>query len=321
MRTLIAMSLAALLTLAIADVAAGGPVADPLEGRWKSDRTGREVEVVRGSDGILRGRTVRAGSRQPCAERNVDWRLTHRGDGRYDGPVAFYRTEGDKCQERLNDGSGEFRMADDEATMTATYTPPPPTVCSFCAEPERWQRISRPRAQLGCPKTVFGGTDGDDEFVGTSGPEMILMFRGHDRATGNAADDCLFGHQGDDILRGHSGDDFVDGGTGTDQLLGESGDDTLVDHRDGGGSITGGGGRDDINVRSSTARVRIDGGDGADRITVLKGRTRVFGGPGADAINTRNKQNDVVSCGAARDRAVIDRRDVVRRDCERVDRP
>ncbi len=319
MRASVVTSLIALFALGLADAALAGTVpADPLEGRWQSMRTDRQVEVLRAPDGILHGRTVRAGSRQACAERNVDWRLTARGSGRYEGPVAFYRVEGDKCAERLADGHGSFQLNDEG--MTATYTPPPPTVCSFCSQPEQWTRISRPKAETACPDTVQAGTNEADTLVGSAGGELMLGFLGDDTIGADAGDDCLFGHGGDDDLTGGLGDDYLNGGNGTDGLTGSAGNDVLVDTSAGGGRIAGGGGRDTIRVRATTVRALVYGGAGADDITVGRGRASVSGGAGADSISTRNKQRDVIGCGSGPDRVVVDRRDSAARDCESVTR-
>jgi hemolysin type calcium-binding protein len=91
------------------------------------------------------------------------------------------------------------------------------------------------------------------------------------------------------------GRDCLYGGQGADRLLGGAGDDVL------------------------------SGGAGDDRLTDAGGRDRFSGGAGNDVIDARDvsrrerRRRDRVSCGAGpRDRALVDRLDLVARDCERV---
>ena len=60
------------------------------------------------------------------------------------------------------------------------------------------------------------------------------------------------------------------------------------------------------------------GGRGPDRLVGGAGRDRLIGGPGDDDLRARDGVRDVVSCGPGRDRAVVDARDRVARDCEVV---
>ncbi len=102
-----------------------------------------------------------------------------------------------------------------------------------------------------------------------------------ERLLGKAGNDFLFGRGGNDVLRGFGGNDVLNGGPGNDIL---------------------------------------DGGPGADRLTCGTGlRDRVFGGTGNDVINCRDRGRgrDIVDCGRGRDRAVVDRFDIVR-NCEVV---
>jgi len=62
-------------------------------------------------------------------------------------------------------------------------------------------------------------------------------------------------------------------------------------------------------------------------LTDADGRDRFSGGRGNDTINARDRSSsarraaDIISCGAGRhDRAVVDRRDRVARDCEAIRR-
>ena len=84
-----------------------------------------------------------------------------------------------------------------------------------------------------------------------------------------------------DRLRGTSGVDKLYGRAGNDRLIGLAGNDLL------------------------------DGGSGRDVLN---------GGAGNDTLRARDGQRDLVRCGSGRDLAVVDRRDVVARDCEAVRR-
>ena len=56
---------------------------------------------------------------------------------------------------------------------------------------------------------------------------------------------------------------------------------------------------------------RIDGREGNDRLTGGPGKDQILGGPGDDRINAKDGAADVVTCGAGKDRAVVDRKDRV----------
>jgi hypothetical protein len=101
---------------------------------------------------------------------------------------------------------------------------------------------------------------------------------------GRGGADRLAGAGGNDTLRGFGGNDRLDGGAGRDLLDGGLGNDTL---------ICGAGNGD-----------------------------RAFGGAGTDVVSCRDTRptranRDVVDCGAGRDKAIVDRFDIVR-NCERV---
>jgi hypothetical protein len=99
--------------------------------------------------------------------------------------------------------------------------------------------------------------------------------------TGSGRADRLFGGALADRLRGMGGNDVLDGRGGNDLL---------------------------------------DGGAGNDRITCGTGLLdRALGGAGADVVSCRDggRGRDVIDCGPGRDRAIVDRRDIVRH-CEVV---
>ena len=135
------------------------------------------------------------------------------------------------------------------------------------------------------------------------GTVTALTRRGDVRAGGSGSD-ILLGRGGRDVLRGMGGRDCLYGGPGADRLFGGSGGDVL----------DGGSGGDVLN-----------GGAGGDRLTDAHGTDRFSGGAGNDALDARDaarggrRRPDRISCGAGRrDRARVDRVDVVAGDCERI---
>jgi len=100
------------------------------------------------------------------------------------------------------------------------------------------------------------------------------------KKTGTARADRLVGTNGPDVISGLAGNDRLLGRRGNDRLLGGTGNDLL------------------------------DGGPGLDRL---------LGGPGRDLVQARDGQRDLVNCGAGKDVAVVDKRDVLR-GCETVRR-
>jgi Tol biopolymer transport system component len=142
-----------------------------------------------------------------------------------------------------------------------------------------------------------------DIRAGGPGTDILVGGRGADVLRGAGGRDCLYGDEGADRLFGGAGSDRLDGGSGADVLTGGRGDDIL----------TGGAGDDTLS------------GGGADQLTDARGLDRFSGGAGNDVVRARDsssrdrRHRDRVSCGAGkRDRAYVDRRDIVARDCERV---
>ncbi len=109
----------------------------------------------------------------------------------------------------------------------------------------------------------------------------------------------IAGTRFDDVVLGRAGADRMALGAGDDQAFGDTGADT----------IDGGPGAD-----------WIEGDQGPDTLTGGPGADHLFGGPGDDTILTRDGVRDWISCGPGRDTVVADRRDIVKRNCERVQR-
>jgi Ca2+-binding RTX toxin-like protein len=146
------------------------------------------------------------------------------------------------------------------------------------------------------------GTDGPDTLRGTNGADTLIGLGGNDELFGGLrGNDNLIGGPGKDVvvggteayrrlggnknLVGGSGNDFVAGGLGSDNVVGEGGNDYLSDGP----------------LKDSS----ID---------------KTLGGEGTDVLTPVNKPaaKDIVSCGAGKDWALVDRKDVVAADCEKV---
>src|SRR5688572_9795199 len=92
----------ALTVVLLAVPAAPASAADPLEGVWASDDTGRHIEITPGEATPLQGHTVRTGP-GICGDRDVDLRLSPQEPTRYTGPGALYAVRGGSCAERIDD--------------------------------------------------------------------------------------------------------------------------------------------------------------------------------------------------------------------------
>ena len=153
------------------------------------------------------------------------------------------------------------------------------------------------------------------DFDGGPGNDVLIGSPGEDWITGQAGNDTLRGRGGEDLLwgdndcvashrpRGRHNDDRVDGGAGRDEICETTGANRLR------------GGQGDDWIRGGRGRDRIDGGAGADQIGGRGGRDRVDAGPGRDEVRARDGFADLIHCGPARDRALLDLRDRSR-DCE-----
>jgi Tol biopolymer transport system component len=111
---------------------------------------------------------------------------------------------------------------------------------------------------------------------------------------------CEVNLEGSGSLLGTPFDDELCGRLGPDRISG-------LDRND----LLWGGASNDILV----------GGSGDDKLYGGRGRDQLSGGAGRDLLAARDRQpGDVIACGPGRDRAVVDRRDRVAKDCERVTR-
>ena len=153
---------------------------------------------------------------------------------------------------------------------------------------------------------TFDGTDGNDTFVGTDGPDDIR---------GRAGNDTLSGAGGIDRVRGDGGNDTLSGGPGgtvdqRERVEGDGGNDTT----------SGDGGADE--VRGGLGDDDMLGGGGADFIRADDaGIDEVIAGIGADVIEAHDDAGvDTIDCGDGVDTVDFDAGvDVVAANCENQD--
>jgi Ca2+-binding RTX toxin-like protein len=134
--------------------------------------------------------------------------------------------------------------------------------------------------------------------VGTNGHDFLRGTNGSDNLVGRGGIDWIEGRGGNDVISGGPGNDHelragtmsapigsLNGGSGADVILGGPGHDLLSDGPWPGDSA--------VDV--------LEGGDGNDYL----------------AAANRPAARDIVSCGAGKDTADVDRKDIVSDDCER----
>lgn len=171
----------------------------------------------------------------------------------------------------------------------------------------------------GAARDAFAGSSGRDWFVGQAGTDRITCRGGIDQVTAGSGDDVVrcgdpwgVARSSSDVIecgpgrRDHAFVDYFDRTSGcellTYELIGTHGLDRL---------------------RGTARNELIYGLRGDDPITCGEGRDTAYGGIGDDVISCVDRRptrsnRDVVECGVGRrDRAVVDRYDIVR-GCERV---
>jgi Ca2+-binding RTX toxin-like protein len=135
------------------------------------------------------------------------------------------------------------------------------------------------------------GTNKADNLLGRSANDILLALAGNDNLLGGPGKDIVYGGDenrqsgGNKNMVGGSGNDSVIGGRGSDIVLGEEGNDLVADGPD-----------------REFATDNVSGGEGNDVVA---------------AVN-RPAFVDIVSCGGGFDRVIVDRKDVLAPDCEKV---
>ena len=154
--------------------------------------------------------------------------------------------------------------------------------------------------------TVAGGA-GDDMIYGGTGDETLIARGGSDYVYGDVGDDLLRGGQGNDVLQGGAGSDVLRGGAGQNVLDGGAGDDLIYGGR-GSAFIAGGAGNDILRVGSGNDVIAFNAGDGMDTVYGGRdgGNTLSFGGGirYSDLSLSKSGKDLVVSAGED-DRVVL----------------
>ena len=140
---------------------------------------------------------------------------------------------------------------------------------------------------------ILRGTTGDDNLVGLGGNDRIFGgLRGNDNLLGGPGKDLVIGGTadyrrggGDRTVVGGPGNDLLAGGRGSDNVVGDAGNDYLSD-----------------GPSSDSSVDKLSGGDGTDVATPIN----------------KPASKDIVSCGAGKDWVLVDRKDVVAPDCEKL---
>lgn len=141
------------------------------------------------------------------------------------------------------------------------------------------------------------GTGGDERLLGRGGPgfsgpaEVALLLKGR------GGDNTLVGGNLADRLQGDAGEDLLKGGPGNDLLDPDRGNDVLK----------GGPGKD-----------FMDGGAGNDKLVGGPGKDEMIGKGGRDVFKARDGKRDTIDCGPGRDKVFADRKDEVKRNCQKV---
>lgn len=111
---------------------------------------------------------------------------------------------------------------------------------------------------------IIDAKDGDDTLDGALGNDSLIGNLGHDLIAGGAGLDTLIGGDGDDVLDGGIGNDFLYGGNGNDFIYGGAGVDIL---NGGAGGDYFFGGADNDKIFGGAGSDSLEGGDGADILT------------------------------------------------------
>ena len=145
--------------------------------------------------------------------------------------------------------------------------------------------------------------------VGTNGPDTLRGTNKADNLLGRGANDILLALAGNDNLLGGPGKDIVNGGDenrlsgGNKNMVGGSGNDSVI------------GGRGSDTVLGQEGNDLVADGPAREFAT-----DNVSGGDGNDVVAAVNRPAfvDIVSCGGGFDRVIVDRKDMLAPDCEKV---
>jgi Ca2+-binding RTX toxin-like protein len=183
------------------------------------------------------------------------------------------------------EGRDEFLLDGGKGRLVVSLEPLPSTA----PWPDSGQSVDADLTVVAPPHTVELKLHG-------GGGRDVLDARTLDRHRGLVRSLLLAGDEGRDALLGTEREDHLEGGAGPDWLFGRGGRDFL--YPSAGADHTSGGPGDDF----------ISGGRGSAEPDI---QPDVYaGGAGDDFIDARLGGADEISCGAGRDEAVLDERDI-----------
>jgi Ca2+-binding RTX toxin-like protein len=151
------------------------------------------------------------------------------------------------------------------------------------------------------------GGSGNDVMHGGSGDETLIAKGGSDYVFGDAGDDLLRGGNGNDVLQGGEGDDVLRSGNGQNLLEGGAGDD-VIHGGQGAGFLAGGAGNDTIRVGRGNDVIAFNAGDGIDTLIGGRdgGNTLSLGGGiGYSDLSFSKSGHDLVVNAGADDKLVL----------------
>jgi Ca2+-binding RTX toxin-like protein len=173
------------------------------------------------------------------------------------------------------------------------------------------------------------GTDGDDDLLGTTGPDVIAGLDGNDTIVGRGGRDVICDGPGSDAIDGGSGNDvfyrgegpdFVEGGKGSDLVSYIEYEVSVVVNLGSSYADVSGGSSDEIYEIESAAGTFWDdtliGDDGPNILVGRAGADDLFGIRGNDSLYGKNGR-DRLRGGIGDDLCETQRQDRLRDKCER----
>lgn len=173
------------------------------------------------------------------------------------------------------------------------------------------------------------GTEGDDDLLGTTGPDVIAALEGNDTIVGRGGRDVICDGAGHDSIDAGSGNDVLLQGEGYDVVEGGNGSDLVsyIEHEfrvvvnlgDKRGEVYGDSPDELYEIESAVGTVWDDilvGDDGPNVLVGRGGADDLFGVRGNDSLYGKSGRDRLLG-GNGDDRCETQHADRLRDDCER----